>query len=67
MPAQLLHDKGTLRLSSDFAVQKGKWYFGFICKHCGAKIYSLDNTTPNKEGRIIVGDGKFKELDSDFI
>jgi hypothetical protein len=35
----VVHDKGISRLASQMKVERGKWYFGFICKECGAKIF----------------------------
>jgi hypothetical protein len=53
-------DKGTFRLASLMKVEKGKWYFGFICKECSGKIFSLENPKQITATHppIAVGDGK---------
>jgi hypothetical protein len=58
-PMPILHDKGISRLPSHMKVEKHKWYLGFICKECGAKIFSLENPTNVTSGPIAVGTGKF--------
>ena len=41
-------------------VEKGKWYFGFLCKECGAKIFSLDDPTQGKPTLpLFIGKGQF--------
>jgi len=60
MPLPVLHDKGISRLASQNKIEKGKWYFGFICKECGAKIFSLDDPTQGSaKPPIAIGAGKF--------
>ena len=54
----MIHDKGISRLSGIRKVQKGKWYFGFICSNCKGNIYSLENTHKLNESPI-KGNGKF--------
>lgn len=56
----LYHDKGVARLASQKKVEKGKWYLGFLCKECGAKIFSLDDSTQGSAiPPLAVGEGKF--------
>lgn len=57
--AQVLHDKGISRLASPPQVKKGKWYLGFVCRNCSAKIYSLDDPSQGQTLQPIVGKGKF--------
>jgi hypothetical protein len=60
MPIPVLHEKGISRFASQNKVEKGKWYFGFICKECGAKIFSLDDPTQGSaKPPIAIGAGKF--------
>lgn len=60
MPIPAFHDKGVSRLAGQKKVERGKWYFGFLCKHCNAKIFSLDDpTNGNAKPPIAVGNGKF--------
>ncbi|WP_128964643.1 hypothetical protein [Bradyrhizobium guangdongense] len=41
-------------------IEKGRWYFGFICPHCGANIYSLDDPTQGgTKGPVAIGEAKF--------
>lgn len=57
----ILHDKGISRMAGEMKVEKGKWYWGFICKECGAKIFALENTqqiTTTTEP-IAIGKGTF--------
>jgi hypothetical protein len=56
---QVLHDKGVSRLASQMKVEKGKWYYGFKCTECGAKIFSLENPSQAQEDCPIIGAGKF--------
>jgi len=52
-------DKGICRLASKIKVESGKWYYGFICKNCGRKIFSLDNPNQDPLSQPAVGEGKF--------
>lgn len=55
----LLHDKGLSRFAKQIKTEKGKWYFGFICKDCGEKILPLENHEQIQEGRPVIGKGEF--------
>jgi len=57
MAGTIIHNKGISRLASQMKVEKGKWYNGFICTNCGARIYSLED--PSKGAIQIVGEGRF--------
>ncbi|NOJ44917.1 hypothetical protein [Bradyrhizobium archetypum] len=61
MPIPILLDKGTFRLSwENKRVHNGKWYFGFICSKCKAKIFALDDPTQGQaKPPIAIGRGKF--------
>src|ERR1700688_5257150 len=55
----IVHDKGISRLPGLLNIEKDKWYFGFICKKCGKKIFALDNPAQWTSGQIAIGRGKF--------
>src|SRR5262245_43903964 len=55
----IVHDKGISRLKGLAKIEKHKWYFGFICRECGAKIFSLENPHKQTSGNPIIGSGKF--------
>jgi hypothetical protein len=59
MSLPLRHEKGVSRIVGRLNLQKGKWYFGFVCKVCGEKIFCLENVHNVTSGPIAVGAGKF--------
>jgi hypothetical protein len=60
MPIPLILDKGTYRVTPKHDVQAGWRYFGFICPHCGTKIYVFDDPTNGTAIEpLATGPGKF--------
>jgi hypothetical protein len=59
VPMPIVHDDGVSRLSCRTRVEKGVWYFVFICQHCGNKIYALENKTGDAIKQPIIGKGLF--------
>lgn len=55
----VVHDKGIMRMIPDLKIEKGKWYYGFICKKCSAKIIAVDAPSQNTNPVVWIGEGKF--------
>jgi hypothetical protein len=55
----MFYKKGQIsRFARYPAVEKGKWYYGFICKGCTEPIYVLKNPIGNVSN-LFVGEGQF--------
>ncbi|MGO9025847.1 MAG: hypothetical protein ACLQIQ_16355 [Beijerinckiaceae bacterium] len=55
----VVHDKGISRIVPNLKIEKGKWYLGFICPDCEAKIIALEDNTNGKDPAKVIGAGKF--------